>query len=38
MAKRNLSTKVGLSYTRKRPNDSLDGCLLLSLNGSSNDE
>ncbi len=38
MVKGSLSIKVGLSYIWERLNDSLDGCFLLSLNGSLNDE
>ena len=38
MAEGNLFVKAGLLYIRERPNDLLDGCLLLSLNGSSNNE
>ncbi len=38
MVERSLFIKVGFPYTRKRLNDSLDSCLLLSLNGSSNDK
>ena len=38
MAGGSLSAKARLLYIRERLNDSLDGCFLLSLNGSSNDE
>ena len=38
MTERNPSAKVELFYTWERLNDSLDGCLLLFLNGSLNDE
>ena len=38
MAEGSPSAKAGLPYARERPNDSPDGYLLLSLNGSSNDE
>ncbi len=38
MTERNLFTKAGFLYVRERLNDSSNGCFLLSLNGSSNDE
>jgi len=38
VAEGSFSAKAGFLYIRECLNDSSDGCFLLSLNGSSNDE